>query len=367
MNKTKTILCLLLLVSMCMGTIGIGCRSTTSPAESPSAIPHVIKESAPGAEPPVLPNPATTPPSHPSVNSLKVQPDSKTSQPAPHDSSIASKNKETSIIWNKLKTSSASKEKSKWEMQSRLKLGAASSSKSNAKSYAKSSAKSKAKLKAKTSTPASNRGKVAYLTFDDGPSNVTPRVLDTLKRHQVKATFFVIGNTTPQGIALYKRIVSEGHAIGNHSFSHNYREIYKSVSAFQRDIDKLNKLLEQTIQYRPDILRFPGGSNNTVSYRAGGRYIMNKITSDITERGYQYFDWNVNSTDASPGKRTKADIVASVKKQAANHGQIIVLLHDGPGRWSTAEALPEIISYLKSRGYRFEKLNKSAFTWHFLD
>lgn len=354
-TKTKTKLCLLLLVSICMGTIGIGCRSTTSPAESPSAIPQVIKEAAPGAEPPVLPNPASTP-SHPS---LKVQPDSKTSQPAPRGSSIASKNKETAIIWNKMKTSSASKEKSKSELKSRLKLGAASSS--------KSSAKSKAKFKAKSSTPASNRGKVAYLTFDDGPSNVTPRVLDTLKRHQVKATFFVIGNTTPQGIALYKRIVSESHAIGNHSFSHNYREIYKSVSAFQRDIDKLNKLLEQTIQYRPDILRFPGGSNNTVSYRAGGRYIMNKITSDITERGYQYFDWNVNSTDASPGKRTKADIVASVKKQAANHGQIIVLLHDGPGRWSTAEALPEIISYLKSRGYRFEKLNKSAFTWHFLD
>lgn len=337
MNKTKTILILVLLVNICIWT---GCRATTSPAESPPAIPQAITEAAPGSKPPVLPTPVLTPsPSRLSVNPLALQPNKKASQPTPRPK-VAFKNKKSAISWNKAKAS-----------ETKL----------------KAKVKTKSKSKSRAFAPASPQGKIAYLTFDDGPSNVTPRVLDILKRHQVKATFFVIGNTSPQGIALYKRIVSEGHAIGNHSYSHNYKEIYKSVSAFQRDIDKLNKLLEQTIKYRPDILRFPGGSNNTVSYRAGGRFIMNKITSDITERGYQYFDWNVNSTDASPGKRTKGDIMASVKKQAANHGQIIVLLHDGPGKWSTAEALPDIIKYLSNQGYRFEKLNKSAFTWHFLD
>jgi len=209
--------------------------------------------------------------------------------------------------------------------------------------------------------------KIAYLTFDDGPSKVTPKVLNTLSRYNVKATFFVIGNPSLEGRSLYKRIVAEGHAIGNHSYSHNYKKIYQSVTAFQRDVNKLNELLEQTISFRPDIIRFPGGSNNTVSYRAGGRYVMRHIAAEVTKQGYQYFDWNVSSSDATTAAvRSKAQIVSAVKRATAGQDRIIVLMHDAPGKWTTADALPEVIQFLQDQGYRFEKLNKSAYTCQFL-
>ncbi|TCZ77718.1 polysaccharide deacetylase [Paenibacillus albiflavus] len=208
--------------------------------------------------------------------------------------------------------------------------------------------------------------KIAYLTFDDGPSKVTVKVLNTLSKYNVKATFFVIGNSSLEGRSLYKRIVAEGHAIGNHSYSHNYKQIYQSVSTFQRDVDKLNDLLEQTISFRPDIIRFPGGSNNTVSYRAGGRYVMRHIAAEVTKQGYQYFDWNVSSSDATAAVRSKAQIVSAVKRATAGQDRIIVLMHDAPGRWTTAEALPDVIQFLQDQGYRFEKLSKSAYTCQFL-
>lgn len=226
--------------------------------------------------------------------------------------------------------------------------------------------KSNTKMHQAHQAPSSSARKIAYLTFDDGPSRVTGRVLNTLKHYKVKATFFVIGNASLEGRSLYKRIVTEGHAIGNHSYSHNYKQIYQSVATFERDVNKLNNLLEQTISFRPDIIRFPGGSNNTVSYRAGGRNIMKRIASEVSDQGYQYFDWNVDSSDASAAVRSKAQIISSVKREAVGQDRIIVLMHDAPGRTSTADALPEIIEFLISQGYRFEKLNKSAFTCQFL-
>jgi len=209
--------------------------------------------------------------------------------------------------------------------------------------------------------------KIAYLTFDDGPSPVTARVLDILRKRKVKATFFVIGNPTPMGRALYKRIVAEGHAIGNHTYSHRYHDIYRNPEAFERDVNKLNRLLERTIKYRPDIIRFPGGSNNTVSYRSGGPTVMYQIAAVMHKQGYEYFDWNVSSSDAQGHSvLSKERIVESVIRQTRDKQRIIVLMHDAAARSTTADALPEIIDYLKSKGYAFESLNKSAFTYQFI-
>ncbi|MCR8643112.1 polysaccharide deacetylase family protein [Paenibacillus sp. N1-5-1-14] len=208
--------------------------------------------------------------------------------------------------------------------------------------------------------------KIAYLTFDDGPSLTTIQVLDTLKKNNVHATFFVNGNDSALGIAMYKRMAKEGHAIGNHTYSHHYAAIYRSPKAYKRDVERLGKLLEQVVGYRPTIMRFPGGSNNTVSHRAGGPYIMNDITERMLADGYTYFDWNVDSEDASGRKMSSRDIYQSVRYYTAGQRRIIVLMHDAPGKQMTAEALPAIINYLRGQGYQFDVLRRSSSTYQFL-
>ncbi|UJF32832.1 polysaccharide deacetylase family protein [Paenibacillus hexagrammi] len=214
--------------------------------------------------------------------------------------------------------------------------------------------------------PALLGGKVAYLTFDDGPSQSTSKILRILKEQHVKATFFVVGNEGSEGKALYKQIAADGHALGNHTYSHEYKTIYRSVDAFRRDARKLDRLLEETVGVKPDIIRFPGGSNNHLSWKPGGRGIMRKIAKAMQEDGYQYFDWNVSSTDAAAPVQDKEMIIASVIGASKGKQSIIVLMHDNTHKTTTVEALPVIIQKLKSDGFRFETLSRSSFTFQFL-
>jgi len=209
--------------------------------------------------------------------------------------------------------------------------------------------------------------KVAYLTFDDGPSGSTRKILSILKSYGVPATFFVVGSDTPEGRALYKQIATEGHALGNHTYSHDYKAIYRSTAALRKDIDKLGQLLESCVGYRPDIIRFPGGSNNHLSWRSGGRGIMYRAAKAVQEDGYQYFDWNVSSTDAAAPVQEKSLIIDSVMSASRDKQSIIVLMHDNTYKTTTVEALPIIIKRLKAEGFTFGKLTKDSFTFHFLE
>ncbi|GAA3401755.1 hypothetical protein GCM10020370_11200 [Paenibacillus hodogayensis] len=214
----------------------------------------------------------------------------------------------------------------------------------------------------KASVPA----KIAYLTFDDGPSLNTEHILGILNTFGVKATFFVIGNGSEQGRNLYRKITDSGHAIGNHTFSHDYSTVYKSVASFKRDVEKLNTLLEQTTGKRPELLRFPGGSNNHQARKHGGSRIMSDIAAAISEEGYVYFDWNVSSTDAASKMQKREDIVESVRQGAQGKQTIIVLMHDSAGKTTTVEALPDIIRLLQEQGYRFQVLSKDSMAVRFL-
>ncbi|MDU0204976.1 polysaccharide deacetylase family protein [Paenibacillus sp. MAH-36] len=209
--------------------------------------------------------------------------------------------------------------------------------------------------------------KIAYLTFDDGPSNSTRKILHILKTNGVTATFFVIGTETSEGKSLYKEIAAEGHALGNHTYSHDYNRIYKSPEAFIKDASRLDRLLEETVGFRPEILRFPGGSNNQVSRKSGGRGVMSKVTAKVKEQGYQYFDWNVSSTDAAAPVQDKDMIIDSVLSASKGKKRIIVLMHDNTYKTTTLEALPVVIRKLKAAGFRFDKLQKSSFTFQFLE
>jgi peptidoglycan-N-acetylglucosamine deacetylase len=208
--------------------------------------------------------------------------------------------------------------------------------------------------------------KTAYLTFDDGPSRSTPKILEVLREHHVKATFFVVGKTSEESRSLYKEIVEEGHTLGNHTFSHDYKKVYASVASFKQEVERLNDLLEETAGVRPDILRFPGGSNNHLSRKSGGRQIMPNIAREMSNVGYQYFDWNVSSTDAAAPVQDKELIIHSVKANSDGKKDIIVLMHDMDAKRTTVEALPSVIRYLKEQGYDFRTLKRDSFTYQFL-
>lgn len=207
----------------------------------------------------------------------------------------------------------------------------------------------------------SNNKKIVYLTFDDGPSSNTSKILDILKENNINATFFVNGSNTEYCKAIYKRITNEGNAIGNHTYSHNYRYIYRNKENFIKDFYKLQNLIKETTGVEPNILRFPGGSNNTVSHNYGGKKIMKELTRHMDEKNYAYFDWNVDSTDASVPLQDKDKIIDSVLNNSINLNKAIVLMHDSGRKNTTVEALPEIIKELKSMGYEFRTLSPSEF------
>lgn len=201
-----------------------------------------------------------------------------------------------------------------------------------------------------------NPGKIAYLTFDDGPSDVTPGVLDTLKKEGVKATFFVNGRNWEKD--LYKRIVAEGHVLGNHTWSHDYKIVYSSVNSFVAEVEKLDQFLE-TLGLKPaKIYRFPGGATNNVALRAGGTVHTARISQALAERKYTFYEWNVigEESESSDKPVTRDQIVQKVLTQSQGKKIALILLHDGPGRHATAQALPGIIKGLRTQGFTFAAL-----------
>jgi len=214
-----------------------------------------------------------------------------------------------------------------------------------------------------TKEPIDENAKHAYLTFDDGPSDNTIRILDELKKNDVKATFFVIGKDGYDEV--YKRIVDEGHTLAIHSNTHDYASIYTSVYSFMTDINTLADKLENITGYRPTVMRFPGGSNNTVSYKYGGEDLMDKLVNKVTEVGFVYFDWNVDSTDATGNNIDKDVISHSVLNGSDDKHNAIILMHDAAAKKTTADALPQIIAGLQKKGFVFAPIDDQTPTVQF--
>lgn len=204
--------------------------------------------------------------------------------------------------------------------------------------------------------------KVAFLTFDDGPSRNTPKLLDILKQYGVKATFFVaaLSEDTPQKRQWMKREVDEGHTIGIHSWSHNYKFIYSSENNFKYDFDKMRDMIVSATGVQPKFMRFPGGTDNTVSLKYNnGQPIMPILLRDVTDWGYIAVDWNAGGMDAVkhiPSKNTLANIIVS---QCSKLNTAIILLHDSEPHQSSVDAVPIIIQRLRAMGFTFEPLTTS--------
>lgn len=213
----------------------------------------------------------------------------------------------------------------------------------------------------KVSRPAySGKGKTIYLTFDDGPSgDITPQILDILKEEGVKATFFVINHGSSLDY-LIKREHDEGHTVALHSYTHNYGQIYASESAYFNDLRMIQTKVKNIIGVAPTLIRFPGGSSNTVSKFNPG--IMTRLTNQVEQQGFDYFDWNIDSEDAG-GASSSKEVYDNVTS-ALRGGNYIVLMHDFSSNYKTLNALRDIIRYGKAQGYTFAALSHNSIKAH---
>ena len=195
-------------------------------------------------------------------------------------------------------------------------------------------------------------GKVIYLTFDDGPGYRTPELLDILKKYNVKATFFVMNTDY---ISTIKRIAKEGHSLAIHTESHNYRKIYASETAYFKDLEKMRSIIKKVAGVDTNLIRFPGGSSNTVSSFNPG--IMTRLTDLVEEKGYRYFDWNVDSNDAG-GAYTSRQVYNNIISGVKNRKVSIVLQHDIKG--FSIDAVEDVIIWGLKNGYTFLPLQENS-------
>ena len=193
-----------------------------------------------------------------------------------------------------------------------------------------------------------------YLTFDDGPkAGTTDVILDILKEENVKATFFITNQGPDELVA---REAREGHAVALHTASHDYSYLYSSVNAYYEDLYAVHERVKRVTGQDAHIVRFPGGSSNTISRRYSPG-IMSTLTKDVLEKGFRYYDWNLASGDA--GEIYTADgIYENVTKKLSKDRVNIVLMHDI--KPYTRDALRRIIQYGKENGYYFDKITEAT-------
>ncbi|SHK16145.1 Peptidoglycan/xylan/chitin deacetylase, PgdA/CDA1 family [Clostridium cavendishii DSM 21758] len=205
----------------------------------------------------------------------------------------------------------------------------------------------------------SSEEKMVFLTFDDGPNvGVTDGILDILKKNDVKATFFLLGTSieaSDENKQLVKRMVNEGHSLGNHSYSHDYKKLYPNeqtdVDTFISEFDKTNNLINSALGYEYKIraFRMPNGY---MTRKHKGDKKVDVLIDKLKGRDSYSIDWNSLSYDAEAGKRTPKQLVENIKKTAKNKKHLVILMHDTKNE--TLECLQELIDTLKNKKYTFK-------------
>lgn len=200
--------------------------------------------------------------------------------------------------------------------------------------------------------------KVVYLTFDDGPSENTKKILDILAEYNAKATFFITG-ANEQCRSYIKEAYEAGHTIGLHTYTHDYDKVYKSDEAYFDDLEQVGQVAKEQIGFVPCFIRFPGGSSNMISaeYNKG---IMTRLVKSVQEKGYQYYDWNLDSGDAAGCGKEEIEQNATTDK--IHH--VMILFHDTQTKDATVEALPYILKYYTDQGYEFRAIDRDSYVSH---
>lgn len=200
--------------------------------------------------------------------------------------------------------------------------------------------------------------KIAYLTFDDGPSTtVTPKILKILKDNNIKATFFIVGDKleeNPETKNILLDIYKQGHAIANHTYTHNYSKLYPQgkidANTFMGELEQTNDAIKKVLgdKFNTRVVRFPGGHASW-----GGR---EEIDNKLEEKKYKYIDWNALIGDAEGSRKTKEQLLNRYRETFVGQEKLVLLMHDTYSKESTAEALQDIITDLKNKGYEFKTL-----------
>lgn len=201
--------------------------------------------------------------------------------------------------------------------------------------------------------------KIMYITFDDGPSKHTQEVLDILAKYKIKATFFVTGEN-PEYADMITEIHNQGHALGIHTFSHEYSNIYASEEAYFEDVDKVAALIKEKAGIDTHFLRFPGGSSNTVS-RKYSDGIMTRLSKAVEEKGYQYYDWNVHNGDGDPGISSDG-LYNQLMEELKGKKEAMVLMHDGGGNANTVASLDACLKSMMQQGWTFKTIEENGDT-----
>ena len=193
--------------------------------------------------------------------------------------------------------------------------------------------------------------KQVFLTFDDGPtSNITPQVLDILKRYNVKATFFVLGKQVERNPDLIRREFNEGHCIESHTYSHTYKAVYTSKDTFFDEFYRTQTNLQNCLgneEFKTLVVRMPGGT-------VGGPYhsIKKEISGELRGKGIASLDWNCLTKDAE-GAVTEEAIMNNVYTYTGNKTSVVLLMHDADTKQITPDTLPKVIEYYRDNGYKF--------------
>ena len=194
--------------------------------------------------------------------------------------------------------------------------------------------------------------KVAYLTFDDGPSRNTQQILDILKQYNIKATFFVLGSQVEIFPETTNRIYNEGHYIANHGYSHRYSNIYESPEQVLNEYNQCNQIVANTInvpEYNSHLFRFPGGF-------VGGKYaqIKKEARTILEQNNILYVDWNSLTGDSEKVNPSEEYLMNNLQNTTEGKNSLVVLMHDAQAKKVTADFLPKVIEYLAQQGYEFD-------------
>lgn len=203
----------------------------------------------------------------------------------------------------------------------------------------------------------SGQKKRCYLTFDDGPTeNITPQILDILRRYNVKATFFEVGSLIDANPDMARRVYEEGHLLANHSDGHNYDKLYATNSSFITELTDCEESIKSVMDEDDELFklfRFPGGS-----YNAGDHAAEKQIYKGVlADNGYYYCDWNSLTGDAEGATKNAEQLLEYLKENMEGYNNLIVLMHDAATKQATADALPSVIEYIESQGYTFHRLD----------
>lgn len=205
----------------------------------------------------------------------------------------------------------------------------------------------------------SGQKKCVYLTFDDGPTdNITPQILDTLRRYGVKATFFQIGSLIDANPDMARRVYEEGHLLANHTNAHNYAKLYVSTDTFMNEINECYEKIKSVTgdENYFKLVRFPGGGfeSSADSYSP----VKQECKKTLKQYGFYYCDWNALTGDAEGKKKDAQELLEYMIENLDGEDNVVVLMHDAAAKQATADALGSVIEYFMDQGYTFKTLDQ---------